>query len=175
MGARNQPTSQNKSNKYKIHVRDDARMKFFLAGIMQGSLESEELHNQVYRQHLRELLQRRYPDAEIFDPFADHQDSVRYDDATGREVFYQHNRLCREVDVVVAFVPEASMGTAIEMWEAHEHGRGVVVSISPLTYNWAVRFCSHVVFVDLASFKEAVENGELDVALRQALEAKKRQ
>ena len=37
-------------------------------------------------------------------------------------MFERHNDMCREVDVVIAFVPEASMGTAIEMWEAYQHG-----------------------------------------------------
>ena len=148
-------------------------MKFFLAGIMQGSHHDAALHSQDYRKHLRKLLERHIPDADVYDPRADHRNSPEYDDETGRQVFFQHNRLCREVDVVIAFVPEASMGTAIEMWEAHEHGPGVVITISPLTHNWAVRFCSHMVFVDLASFEEAVMNGELDAALRQALAAKR--
>jgi hypothetical protein len=68
--------------------------------------------------------------------------------------------MCREVDVVIAFVPEASMGTAIEMWEAYQHGR-MVVTISPLVHNWVIRFCSHRVFRDLESFEAALESGQL--------------
>jgi len=91
-----------------------------------------------------------------------------------REVFYQHNRLCREVDVVVAFVPEASMGTAIEMWEAHEHGRGIVIAISPLSHNWAVRFCSHIHFPDIDAFETAMASGILEERIERLLAEKRR-
>ena len=110
---------------------------------------------------LKRLLKEHFPGADVYDPLADHQDSLDYDEERGRAVFYRHNRLCREVDVVVAFVPEASMGTAIEMWEAHEHGRGIVITISPLLHNWAVRFCSHVVFADFVEFEAALVTGTL--------------
>ncbi len=136
-------------------------MRFFLAGIMQGSRRDAALHTQDYRPRLQALLERHFRGAEVYDPLADHHNSLEYDDPTGREVFYRHNRLCREVDVVVAFVPEASMGTAIEMWEAHEHGRGVVITISPLAHNWAVRFCSHFVYADFASFEADLASGVL--------------
>jgi hypothetical protein len=135
-------------------------MRFFLAGIMQGSHLAAAIHNQDYRSRLKELLRQHFPGSEIYDPLADHGDSLAYDDALGREVFWRHNRLCREVDVVVAFVPEASMGTAIEMWEAYEHGR-VVVTISPLKHNWAVRFLSHAIYANVEEFEVALERGEV--------------
>src|SRR5579872_1277492 len=106
-------------------------MRIFLAGIMQGSHLGSVLHEQGYRGRLRQLLALSFPQAEIYDPLADHANSLDYDDPRGRSVFFHHNRLCREVDLLVAFVPEASMGTAIEMWEAHQHGR-TVITISPL-------------------------------------------
>ena len=136
-------------------------MRFFLAGIMQGSHRGADLHAQDYRARLKELLLEHFPDADVYDPLADHQQSLDYDDANGRQVFYHHNRMCREVDVVIAFVPEASMGTAIEMWEAHEHGGAAVIAISPLAHNWAVRFCSHVVYPDFESFESALASGQL--------------
>src|SRR5579871_2011633 len=98
-------------------------MRFFLAGIMQGSHRGPLLHNQDYRRRIEELLLEHFPTAEVYDPLANHADSLSYDDETGSRVFFYHNRLCREVDVVLAFVPEASMGTAIEMWEANQSGR----------------------------------------------------
>jgi hypothetical protein len=69
--------------------------------------------------------------------------------------------MCREVDAIVAYVPEASMGTAIEMWEAYEHGRGAVIAISPLAHNWAIRFCSHAVYGDFDEFAAALASGEV--------------
>ncbi len=133
-------------------------MRIFLAGIMQGSHLGAVLHQQDYRSRLRRLLQEHFPHAEVYDPLADHSDSLDYDEQQGRRVFFHHNRMCREVDLVVAFVPEASMGTAIEMWEAYRHGRRVV-TISPLVHNWAIRFCSDAIYTDLESFEAALAEG----------------
>lgn len=149
-------------------------MRFFIAGIMQGSHRDTAMHEQDYRSQVKAALEAHYPGAEVYDPLANHQESLGYDDATGRDVFYQHNRLCREVDVVIAFVPEASMGTAIEMWEAHEHGCGIVITISPLSQNWAVRYCSHLVFPDLSSFTDELSSGALKDRIERLLEEKRR-
>lgn len=149
-------------------------MRFFLAGIMQGSLPTAALHEQSYREYLRSLIETHFPGANVYDPWAAHQDSLAYDDATARSVFYDHNRLCREVDVVIAFVPEASMGTAIEMWEAHEHGHAVVVTISPMDHNWAIRYCSHFLYHDLPAFQAALQRDGLADRIR-ALVSKRRQ
>ncbi len=137
-----------------------ALMRFFLAGIMQGSHLGLVLHNQDYRSHLKELLQRHFPKADIYDPLADHGGSLAYDDARGREVFFHHNQLCGQVDVVLAFVPEASMGTAIEMWEAYRHGR-TVIAVIPLKHNWAVRLLRHQIYADVEELTAALESGDL--------------
>jgi hypothetical protein len=144
-------------------------MKFFLAGIMQGSHCEAILHDQDYRSRLKRLLAEHFPGAEIYDPLADHGDSIDYDDALGREVFFRHNRMCGNgVDVVLAFVPEASMGTAIEMWEAHRNGRAVI-AISPMIHNWSIKFCSHAVYRDLPAFEAAVHSGQLARCIAEAL------
>ena len=122
------------------------------------------LHGQDYRERLATLLGRYYPDSEIYDPGAAHRESLDYDDEQGRDVFMMHNRMCAEVDVVVAFLPEASMGTAIEIWEAFDHGRRVI-TISPLRRNWVVRYCSHLVLEDLESLERALENGTFQQAV----------
>jgi hypothetical protein len=133
-------------------------MRFFLAGIMQGSLTGPALHAQDYRGHLKQLIEAHFPEADIYDPLADHADSIGYDDTTGRDVFFGHNFMCRDIDVLIAFVPEASMGTAIEMWEAYQHG-AAVFTISPMVHNWAVKFLSHEIFRTLEACEEAVVNG----------------
>jgi hypothetical protein len=106
------------------------------------------------------MLEAHLPGAAIYDPLADHRNSLDYDDDLARRVFLHHNRLCREVDVVLAFVPEASMGTAIEMWEAHQCGR-VVMTISPLKHNWAVKFLSDLLYADIVEFEEELTSGRL--------------
>jgi hypothetical protein len=141
-------------------------VRFFLAGIMQGSLTEAVLHDQRYRQRIKELLEAHFPEAEVYDPLANHSDSIRYDEATGRRVFFRHNAMCREVDVLLAFVPEASMGTAIEMWEAYQHG-AAVITISPMVHNWAVRFLSHALYPDIEQFEAALADGRLARTIRQ--------
>lgn len=135
-------------------------MKFFIAGIMQGSHTRMVLHDQDYRQHLKQLIEENFPEADIYDPLANHSESVNYDDQTGRDTFFGHNRMCSEVDVLLAFVPEASMGTAIEMWEAYTNG-AAVITISPMPLNWAVKFLSHELYADVEQFEEDVRNGRL--------------
>jgi len=136
-------------------------MRFFLAGIMQGSHLGAVLHNQDYRQRLKNLLVEHIAGADVYDPLADHSDSLDYNDNQGRETFFHHNRMCGEVDVVIAYVPEATMGTAIEMWEAYQSGR-VVITISPLSKNWAVKFLSHHLYTDTESFEFALTSGALE-------------
>jgi hypothetical protein len=135
-------------------------MRFFLAGIMQGSHVTAALHDQDYRQRLEGLLAKHLPGATVYDPLADHRNSLDYDADRGREVFFHHLQLCREVDVVLAFAPEASMGTAIEMWEAYRNGR-VVITVSPMKLNWAVKFLSHQVYADLDEFEQALTSGQV--------------
>jgi hypothetical protein len=135
---------------------------------MQGSHLGELLHNQDYRPRLKQLLAEAFPGSSVYDPLADHQNSLAYDDQTARRVFFHHNRLCRDVDAVIAYVPEATMGTAIEMWEAHNAGRAVI-TVSPLIHNWAVKFCSHAIYADWDAFEAAVRRGEVTQIIERTL------
>jgi hypothetical protein len=142
-------------------------MRFFLAGIMQGSYAEALLHDQEYRTRIQQLLETHFPQAEVYDPRANHAESLGYDDVTGRSVFFRHNLMCREVDVLLAFVPEASMGTAIEMWEAYQHG-AAVITVSPLKHNWAVKFLSHAVYTDMKELEAALERGDVARCIQSA-------
>lgn len=144
-------------------------MRFFLAGIMQGSHTQSRLHDQEYRTHIARLIDAHFPQAEIYDPRGKHAKSLGYDDGTGRSVFFRHNLMCRQIDVLLAFVPEASMGTAIEMWEAYQHG-AAVITISPLQHNWAVKFLSHGLYADMQDFEAALESGEVAQRIREVRE-----
>ena len=135
-------------------------MHIFLAGIMQGSHRGLELHDQGYRGRLVELLEAHLPAAKVYDPLAGHGESLEYHDDRARQVFYGHLEMCRDTDLLLAFVPEASMGTAMEMWEAWRSGR-TVIAISPLTHNWAVKFCSHAVYGDIESLEHDLVTGVL--------------
>jgi hypothetical protein len=127
-------------------------MRIFLAGIMQGSHVAALVHDQAYRGSLRDLVQAHWPTAEVYDPFANHSTSIGYDMRRARQVFLDHVEMCRVFDLLVAYVPEASMGTAIEMWEAHR----------PLVHNWVVQLTSRAVYRDMDSFAHALAAGDLD-------------
>ena len=58
-------------------------MKFFIAGVMQGSNIGLELHGQNYRDEIKTALLRAFPDADVYDPFERNQNSLLYDDETG--------------------------------------------------------------------------------------------
>ncbi len=141
-------------------------MRIFLAGIMQGSHVAALVHDQTYRETLRDLVQSHWPSAEVYDPFANHATSVRYDRDRARQVFMGHVEMCRQYDLIVAYAPEASMGTAIEMWEAFRNGRSVI-TITPLVHNWVVQLTSLAVYSDHDNFSHALRSGEIDRLLAQ--------
>ena len=144
-----------------VFVFRETGMRIFLAGIMQGSHVAALVHDQTYRNTLRDLVQEHWPEAEVYDPFASHATSVGYDVRRAREVFLGHVEMCRVFDLLVAYVPEASMGTAIEMWEAQRHAR-TVVTITPLVHNWVVQLTSAAVYRDFDAFRHAVTSGLID-------------
>jgi len=136
-------------------------MKIFIAGIMQGSEIGAKLHCQNYRDVLKEELKDAFPGSDVYDPFEKNKDSIDYPNDLGKRVFLGHNRMCgTEIDLLVAFAPQASMGTAIEMWEAWQNG-AVVATISPMSENWVVKFLSDLVYPDLDAFLSALRSGKL--------------
>ena len=119
----------------------EVTVRVFLAGIMQGSLQENIVHNQGYRREIATLVRRHIPDAEILDPWVLHPDSPSYDDARAQQTFFYFCEQAGQVDLMIAYLPEASLGTAVEMWEAYRHGVPVV-TVSPMADNWAIRFLS---------------------------------
>ncbi|NLX07208.1 MAG: hypothetical protein GXY33_18885 [Phycisphaerae bacterium] len=135
------------------------KVKIFLAGIIQGSQIGTVIHDQEYRGRLRSLLKAALPEAEAYCPHENHPNSLSYDQQRASEVFFEHVAMASEADVVIAYVPQASMGTAIEMWEAYRAGR-IVLTISPLTENWVIRLLSTRNFTDMKEFEAFVSGGE---------------
>jgi len=135
-------------------------MRVFVAGVMQGSRTDEKVTDQDYRQQIGRMLKSGMEGVEIIDPWALHPESEGYDIAQARDTFMSMNALAGQVDVLVAFVPEATMGTAIEMWEAYRAGVKVL-SISPMAENWVVKLLSSRVFPTLEAFEAYVTNGGL--------------
>jgi hypothetical protein len=135
-------------------------MQVFIAGIMQGSRLDEDIDEQNYRQAIARTILAHHPDVEIVDPNELHPDGVNYDDEQARVTLLELADLAAGSDLLVAFAPQASMGTAIEMWQAYQAG-APVITISPMAANWVVRHISDVVLPNLAAFEVWVAEGGL--------------
>ena len=137
-------------------------MRVFIAGIMQGSRLDKDVEDQGYRERIASAIRARVPDMDILDPWALHPDSPTYDFERGKQVYLSLNDAAAQAQVLVAYVPQASMGTAIEMWQAAYVGQAKVYCISPLVTNWVVRFLSDKVFPSIEAFEEFVAEGGMN-------------
>ncbi len=136
-------------------------MQVYIAGVMQGSRSDHKVNEQDYRTVIAEALQRHVPDVKVIDPFALFPESVNFDLEQARQTFYHEVALATEADVLIAYVPEASMGTAIEMWVAHKADR-YIIAVTPLQHNWVVRLTANEVYPDLKSLVAAIEDGRMN-------------
>jgi hypothetical protein len=136
-------------------------MRVFIAGIMQGSRTDRYIDDQGYRITITNLVRARFPAAEIVDPWALHPNSVDYGPQEGKRTLLALIAEAARCDLLIAYLPLASMGTALEIWEAHKAGKKIV-AISPLQGNWVVKFLSDVVVDDLDAFREFVERGGIE-------------
>jgi nucleoside 2-deoxyribosyltransferase len=139
-------------------------MRVFLAGIMQGSRLDHLIDSQDYRQLISDALQRHLPHVEIIDPYALHPNSIHYDAETARTTFLTLTMAAAEADVVIAFLPQASMGTAMEMWSAFQAGKPII-AVTPLVHQWAIRFIANEILPDLDTLLAYIESGRLTAVL----------
>jgi hypothetical protein len=137
------------------------KMRVFIAGIMQGSLQGLDMVAQDYRERIAEFITTKIPEAEIWDPNQIHPNGIDYERDKAKRTLIEMAELAAEADCVVAYVPEASMGTALEMWMAYQ-ASVPVYTISPMTENWVVFTLSNNVFPTLEAFGEFVNSGGLD-------------
>jgi hypothetical protein len=136
-------------------------MRVFIAGVMQGSKQGKGMTNQDYRQIIREAILKNHPHAEVVDPFSLFPDSPEYGDQRARQVLLDMAEEAGNSDIVIAYLPVASMGTALEMIRAYDNEK-IVISISPMAENWVVRGLSEHVFPTLEAFLEWVDDTDLD-------------
>jgi len=135
-------------------------MKLFVAGIMQGSLPGVEVHSQDYRVRVKEIVNQYYPEIDVVCPWEMHPDSPDYGPELARETLLSMAELAGQCEIVVAFLPQASMGTALEMCRAYDGGR-TILTISPLRSNWVIQSFSDTVFPTLEAFETYVAEGRL--------------
>jgi len=136
-------------------------MQFFLAGIMQGSKVELAIHDQSYRDALRDVLKARFPQARAFCPLELHPNSVDYTLEESRACFFSMIEEAARSDLVIAYLPSASMGTAVEMYAAYQAGVPIV-SITPLAENWVVKLLSSAVLPSLEAFVAFVQEGGIE-------------
>jgi hypothetical protein len=139
--------------------------RLFIGGIIQGSKREMAIHDQGYRDRIAAIIRRHHPEVEIVDPVQLHPDSVSYTRERAIETFLALLDQAAAADVLVAYVPEASMGTAAEIWRAYESGKPVL-AISPLANNWMLWATARHVFADVDAFAAFVAGGHLGPYLR---------
>jgi len=61
---------------------------------------------------------------------------------------------------VIAYLPEASMGTALEIIRAYDNGK-TIISISPMEENWVIRAVSAKIFPTLDEFCNWIQQAQL--------------
>ncbi len=133
---------------------------------MQGSLAEPKIHAQDWREPIRLALSRHMPEADVYCHYTRHPNSLSYGQEQLKACLEDGIQRAAECDLLVAYLPSASMGTAIEMYEAHRRG-AVALTISPLAANWVIRSYSHRIFQDVAAFEAFLAGGDL----RRLLEA----
>jgi hypothetical protein len=138
----------------------------FVGGIMQGSKQEMAVHDQTYRDQIAAVVHRHHPDVEIIDPAKLHPNSVAYTRERAIATFRDSLERAAAADVLIAYLPEASMGTAIEIWRAHEAGKPVLI-ISPMSNNWMLWVTATRIFPDIDAFSTFVARGHLERYLQQ--------
>lgn len=136
------------------------RVRLFVSGIIQGSKREMAVHTQDYRAEIAAVVRRQHPQVEIVDPVQLHPASVQYDRPQAVQTFLELLDQAAEADLLVAYLPEASLGTALEIWRAYEAGKPVFV-ISPMANNWMLWATAKHIFADIAAFAEFVSQGNL--------------
>jgi len=137
---------------------------YFISGVMGGSStklhNKEDLASQDYRARISQIIGRVDPVAHVVDPMDRVVDRAASqgltidqllrapDNSTIRGAFEDVVDLASQCDVVISNLPEASMGSAVELWEAKKMGR-TVLTVSPMAGNWLIRSVSDHNFSDL--------------------------
>ena len=135
-------------------------MKIYISGVMQGSLKGHGIQVQEYRKVISDSVKVLHPEAEIYDPFSVFPNSVAFDDQRAKQTLFLLADEAGAADVVIAYLPEASMGTALEMMRAYDNGK-IIISITDLEKNWFVRAVSTKIFISLDEFCTWIQSTHL--------------
>ena len=141
------------------------KIRVFICGIIQGSHKGIDVHGQDYRMRIRRIVEKYMPSAEVYCPVSLHPESPGYGDKKAFEVFEESVEAARESQLLIAYLPEASMGSAIEMWEARRAGVKII-SITPLRENWVVRYASDLMLESIDDLAGRFEDSTVELLLQ---------
>jgi hypothetical protein len=133
---------------------------FFIAGIIQGSECNLDIYNQKYRDRIKSILQDNFQGVTIYCPFHNHPNSVTYNDNKAKSVFLEQLQMVKQSHSLIVYLPEASMGSSIEMWEAY-HQKTLTITITPMRENWVVRILSDYICKDFEQFQNFIVSGKM--------------
>ncbi len=139
-------------------------MHVFIAGVMQGDRLDNQIDSQSYRVQISSALQHHIPDVTITDPWALNPGSVHFDAQRARDTFLTMTRQAGQADLLIAYLPTVSMGTAMEMWEAYQKNT-YIIAVTPHVHHWAIRFTANEILPDLDSLMAEIENGRIRAIL----------
>ena len=136
-------------------------MKLFISGVMQGSIQGTGIQKQDYRHRITTIIQKYHPTVEIVDPIKLFPDSVAFGEEKAKETLVKLVDIATNADLVVAYLPEASMGSAMEMLRAYDKGKPIV-TITPMQKNWFILAMSNVIVPSFEAFEDWVSKTNLE-------------
>lgn len=138
-------------------------MKYFISGVMQGSSTGETtkktLNDQNYREIIKSILQKYDENCYIYDPYdkpkeyLEEKEHLFNDSKFVTELFEEILSNLNECDVIVCYLPQASMGSSIELWEAYKSKKKIYV-ITQMSQNWVTRICATKIFESIEEFEK---------------------
>ena len=84
----------------------------FVAGVIQGSEHEHRIVDQDYRTKIRAIIEAEARTLTIYDPIEHHPQALEYDLKAAHSTFFGHVALVRRSRVLVAYLPEASLGNS---------------------------------------------------------------
>jgi hypothetical protein len=85
---------------------------------------------------------------------------VQYTQDQARQTFLHYTAAAAEADILIAYLPCVSMGTAMEMWSAYCAGR-YIVAVTPFIHHWAILATANEILPDLETLLAYIESGRL--------------
>lgn len=126
-------------------------MKIFIAGVMQGNRKDKKIYAQHYRTIITNKLSQVIDHVDVVDPDKTDPDRLTYTHGQAKQMFFKYCNIASKVDLLIAYIPEASMGSAIEMWMAHANNVPII-TISPMKSNWVIKLMSSIIYSDIEEF-----------------------